>query len=152
MWHKLVMLGSQQYPIKVFTHNQDLKKNQTNQQTNITKKVAKNIPCVISLKIYLLCCVFVLFVFVWWPVCPVLQVSPNCSSQIASSMLSDVHLAHRMNVMAIGYMIYYKVKLLTWDFLNLEHICYASKTTRTFPVSDLIKEYLKLLNRLYDIT
>ena len=41
MWHKLVMLGSQQYPIKVFTHNQDLKKNQTNQQTNITKILLK---------------------------------------------------------------------------------------------------------------
>ena len=41
-------------------------------------------------------------------------------------MLSDVHW-HRMNVMAIGYMIYYMIKLLIWYFLNSEHICFASK-------------------------
>ena len=34
---------------------------------------------------------------------------------------------HRMDVMAIGYMIYYMVKLLIWCFLNSEHICFASK-------------------------
>jgi hypothetical protein len=91
MWHKLVMLGSQQLQILI-----------------------------IRLRLHLRCSLM----FSW----------------------------HMMDVMAIGYMIYYIVKLLTWDFLSLEHICYASKTTRTFPVSDLIKEYLKLLNRLYDIT